>query len=512
MSHRLRPAATRARSWLSLSVVVTAMAAATCMALSSAASADSGAFSCRASALRVTGVGLVNVEPTVANSASAPCASAANTNVVLPQVLTPLLAVGATNVATSAQTASASASVSVADTTVAAAIGGGLRATALQASAGYACSAGTRVPSGSSQVVGLTFQGTPVALDQNGHASLLGLGDVYVDQTITGSGSVTRRALTVQLLPTVDGGATLVLGEASAGATTGACDSPSGSGGSGGSGSGSGSSGPVTGPQSGNCATAAGCFTNLGPGSGTGQGSGSGVTYVTGPAYQLGVGSLPGVSYTCAIDAGRFNACAPPFRFHLRDGAHTIRLRGTDHNGHSFTATFHIFVDSKAPRSGLLYPLCRNTTHGRTSAKSTVRCASIARNWRVLRGRVTDPTPSSGIAKVGVNLVQRRGHACRVLDAHRRFATMSCANASHLFVSARIGARGFGRQTLTHTTCKHGRHRACNQRGVRVQVANWSLTVPIGTGRWQLRVTAADRAGNQQVKFTGRSHLSLHLY
>jgi hypothetical protein len=119
-------------------------------------------------------------------------------------------------------------------------------------------------------------------------------------------------------------------------------------------------------------------------------------------------------------------------------------------------------ADLRAPNVRILTPRCPAKL-GRTACR---RYRGTTRAWTVLRGSVQDPAPSSGIARVEVNLVNHHGSRCRVYDGHR-FTAAACRRAASRFVRAAVSG------------------------------ARWRLRVHgLRPGRYTLRVRAVDRAGN----------------
>jgi uncharacterized repeat protein (TIGR01451 family) len=185
-----------------------------------------GAFSCRASALRVAG--LANAEPVVANPANAPCADDAKT------VLSANATSGSVNVssrtlnATTDQTPdnlestapavtdNGVAATSVERATVSALSLVTINATGVQSQARVQCTAGPGglVPTftSSSSIASLTINGTPFNVSGSGVINLpFGLGTIEHNQTTTTGDSITRTAIRIVLA-----GQTVVIGEARA--------------------------------------------------------------------------------------------------------------------------------------------------------------------------------------------------------------------------------------------------------------------------------------------------------
>ena len=184
-----------------------------------------GAFTCRASVLRLTGL----LEPVVANAADAPCRDATGSS-ALANLTAGALAVRATvlNAATN-QTPDtlAPSAPAVGDRATAhsdsanAGVGLTIGVTATVADAAARCAdRGAPVLSSSSKVVGLRVNGRSVdVVSQPVTISLL-LATLRVNHTTTTAGRVTRRAIWLDnaLLPDV------VIGEARAGYTGNPCD------------------------------------------------------------------------------------------------------------------------------------------------------------------------------------------------------------------------------------------------------------------------------------------------
>ncbi len=194
-----------------------------------------GAFSCRASALRVTG--LVNAEPTVANPPNSPCADDAKTQVSATVTSGSVNVTSRTLNASTDQTpnlleptppaatdnAVATASLERATATALSLVN--ISATGVQAQARVQCTAaagGGLVPAftSSSTIASLTINGIPLNPNATGVINLpAGLGTIELNQTTTTATSVTRRAVRIMLL-----GQEIVLGEARANFSGNPCD------------------------------------------------------------------------------------------------------------------------------------------------------------------------------------------------------------------------------------------------------------------------------------------------
>jgi hypothetical protein len=185
-----------------------------------AVAASGDHFTCRASALRVQGAGALDVEPEVANASDDPCSSsqAATAHVNL----TPLLSALAGPASTTSTAFGGSAAAQVANVNVQAL---GIAADAASAHAGYACSAGSPVPTAGSNVVNLSIGGgTPVTTSGPVSLKVGGIADVELNRTITSASSVTQRAVDITVFGGPYSGAEIVLGEATAGITGNPCD------------------------------------------------------------------------------------------------------------------------------------------------------------------------------------------------------------------------------------------------------------------------------------------------
>lgn len=184
-----------------------------------------GAFSCRASALRVTG--LVNAEQAVANPGNSPCVDDAKS------VLTATHTSGSVNVSSRtlnastdqtpdnleptapAATDNAVATASVERATVSTSLVT-VNAVGVQSQARVQCTAGPGglVPAftSSSTIASLTINGIAVNVNGSGTINLpLGLGTVQLNQTSTTANSITQTAIRI-----VIDGQTVVIGEARA--------------------------------------------------------------------------------------------------------------------------------------------------------------------------------------------------------------------------------------------------------------------------------------------------------
>lgn len=204
-----------------------------------ASSASAANFTCRASALRVTALSLVNAEPTIANAPNDPCQTQSNTLVSVPAPLNMLLNVSAVNAATSASAASASATGGVVSNLSVPTLG--ISASVATSNADAMCTAGAPSFTSSSKIVGLTVAGMPVT--QSGAYNLPalilpgGVANVTLSQTTTTASGITQRAVDITIAGGLNNGVHIVLGEASVGANGNPCSTGDGGGGGGGGGS-----------------------------------------------------------------------------------------------------------------------------------------------------------------------------------------------------------------------------------------------------------------------------------
>jgi hypothetical protein len=204
-----------------------------------AAAASGDHFTCRGSAVRVTGLNALDAEPEVANSANSPCTtnSASAPDVAIPSVLT----TGAASATTTSAAAGGSSTAQVANPSVSLP---GLSADLASASASYRCVGTSPTPRSSSQVVNLTIgAGAPITSSGPVTLPIGGQADVELNQTVTTATSVTQRAVDISVLSGIDAGANIVLGEASAGVSGNPCSTGGTGGGTGAGGSGAGGAG-----------------------------------------------------------------------------------------------------------------------------------------------------------------------------------------------------------------------------------------------------------------------------
>jgi hypothetical protein len=205
----------RGRFALVVSVLVSAVVS--LMIAAAGASAASGDhFTCRASALRVQGLGVLNVEPAVSNSADNPCRGdhAQVASVSVPTLLTS----GVASATTSAAVGRGSAAGQVASVSVPPLA---LTANAASASAGYGCSNGALSSAGGSEVVNLRIGGgapitTSASVSQSVTLAVGGVARVGLNRAVRTASSITRRAVDITILGGPYNGAEIVLGEATA--------------------------------------------------------------------------------------------------------------------------------------------------------------------------------------------------------------------------------------------------------------------------------------------------------
>lgn len=442
-----------------------------------ASAGAAASFSCRASAGRsVPGNPAqgTSSEPTVANSANSPCVQG-DASGATPTTIGPA---SAQKVQVQTRSTATSATAAVSNSGVAAAgSGSGLTADTIQASTAATCPNGTPVLSGSSRVTGIKVNGAPLNLPTDTAPATydLGpLGTLLLNQKTFAGGEVVVRALELR-----NSSGDSIVGEARSGASGNPCNGSA-----------------VLGL--GDCARASTCVAPTSTFPATSE--------TNRRDFVVDVKRYAGVSYQCAVDTGAFKACTPPFRFRgLKDGCHIITIKGRDKRGRTRELRRRVCVDTRAPRAALLYPLCRNKTRGFGKAIRVTRCAPRARYWRLVRGRVSDPSVSSGIRSVQVNVVQKRGTSCRGLSG-RRLVRMSCGQAARRWVAARVQRVALKRQAYGRFSCKTRAQRRSKQ-CMKVQNAGWTLRVPLTRGRYVIRVKATDRAGNRQRSLRGRSTL-----
>jgi hypothetical protein len=186
------------------------------MAAAPASAAAGDHLSCRASAVRVQRPGVLDIEPTVANSADDPCTSghAQAATVSVPTLLSSGVATASTS--STAGTGSATGQVATISAPLLT-----LTADAATAAASYVCTNGAPTSTGTSEVVNLSLGGgapitasTPVS--QSVSLAIGGVANVQLNRTIATPSSITRRAIDITILGGPDNGAEIVLGEATA--------------------------------------------------------------------------------------------------------------------------------------------------------------------------------------------------------------------------------------------------------------------------------------------------------
>ncbi len=195
---------------------------------------DGSAFSCRASAVRVTQklpLPVPALEPIVANAPNAPCVPA-NAGVLAPTPVGPVTvdvasartaqtpANLASAVAANGDNATANASVT---NPVIALPGLAISANVLTASASYTCQNGAAVPGGSPQVTSLVINGMAQAVPPGSLTITLpgGLGELRLNETVQEPNKITTRALNLST-PAVD----IVIAEAIADISGNPCQVP----------------------------------------------------------------------------------------------------------------------------------------------------------------------------------------------------------------------------------------------------------------------------------------------
>jgi hypothetical protein len=172
-----------------------------------------------------------------------------------------------------------------------------------------------------------------------------------------------------------------------------------------------------------------------------------------GPTWEFGDGATatgPAVSHTYSTP-----------------GSYTVTVHSADALGNDRAQTFGIAVsaasDSVRPRVTLALPVCRK----KLSKAACKRLRATRGAWRTLRGAVSDPAPSSGIARVEVTAYRKAGSSFLALSG-KRFRT--------------VKTRAAAERSVTRVSPKGGA---------------WSLRLPaLSKGTWTFRVQAVDRAGH----------------
>jgi hypothetical protein len=182
-----------------------------------------GQFSCRASAIRVSGLILIGtIEPFVANAPVIPC-KAENDSLLSPVTVGPVSAAAVEAVTAVIPGFGAGSFARVVGANVG--VGPGIFAEVLRANASVTCSGGSPVLGSESQVTRLIIGSAVVAVPPGHfHITIPGVGTLHLNETITGPNSVVRRALWLAtpsaLLPDV------VIAEAHADYTGNPCGAP----------------------------------------------------------------------------------------------------------------------------------------------------------------------------------------------------------------------------------------------------------------------------------------------
>lgn len=153
-------------------------------------------------------------------------------------------------------------------------------------------------------------------------------------------------------------------------------------------------------------------------------------------------------------------------------GTYTITLSAADALANATSSTFTVTVkpvppppvqlDTQPPHVTLELPACKKKL-------SVTRCKRFRRSrkaWQTLRGAVSDPAPSSGIASVQVAIYRVRGKRVEGLSGGR-FRKTTKAKARSKFTRASVSG------------------------------GRWSLHLPtLSAGAYTILVRATDRAGN----------------
>jgi PKD repeat protein len=150
-------------------------------------------------------------------------------------------------------------------------------------------------------------------------------------------------------------------------------------------------------------------------------------------------------------------------------GSYTVTLTASDAFGNTTSNTYPIAIgasagpsDTKPPVVTLSMPACSK----KMSKRACKRRQASRRAWQTLTGRVTDPSPSSGIAGVQIAIYLTKGKHIEGLTGGR-FRKTTKTKARKAFATAKL----------------NGSH--------------WSLKLPkLKTGRYTILVRATDRAGH----------------
>ena len=153
-----------------------------------------GEFSCRASAIRVSGIILIGtLEPFVANEGVVPCKSE-NDSLLSPGVAVGPVAAAAVEAITAAGPNGVGAFARVVGASVG--IGPGIGAEVLRANASVTCVGGSPVLGSDSKVARLIIGSSiPIDVKNHSHITIPGVGTLHLNHTDTTPNSVTRRAL-----------------------------------------------------------------------------------------------------------------------------------------------------------------------------------------------------------------------------------------------------------------------------------------------------------------------------
>ncbi len=289
-------------------------------------------FSCRSSAARVQGLGVLDIEPTVANSADDPCAS---DHVQAVSLAVPgLLSAGAATASTVSTGETGGAAGQVASVSLPPL---GLTVDTASATATYGCTNGALAPVDSSDVVNLSIGGgapitTSAAMTESVTLAAGGVATVQLNRTIATATAVTRRAVDITILGGPYDGAEIVLGEATADSLGNPCQTGT-----------SGLTPPTiqTGPPAvdpSNSAT---------------------FTFVS---------STPGATFQCSLDNAPFTPCAATTTFsRLTVGRHTLSVREILNGVVGPVATFSFTVVTPAN-------IGRPVISGSAKSGRTLRC------------------------------------------------------------------------------------------------------------------------------------------